>query len=248
MKRGVWRRFVTTKRGLSRGARSPRRRPRGFDHHPALMAPRAGGVAGGGIDVRGLASGLALRACHLHGGLGLPFQDRVLRHRHYVVESRFGIQEVEDRRRRKAPVEPDEKPRLWKRRPQQREQPTQHPDGPHPRGCVAGPQHRRAQILLSLDRTGQGCEQRQITPAAIVPIGVSCWAPSSGSSVGSGSMVTRRARPSDDDAVDDARRQLPATCGSRRLEPRIVGWDAKGPRTPGPAQPACGRSGRQLIA
>ena len=40
----------------------------GFDHHPALMAPRAGGVAGGGIDVRGLASGLALRAGRLHGG------------------------------------------------------------------------------------------------------------------------------------------------------------------------------------
>ena len=33
-----------------------------------------------------------------------------------------------------------------------------------------GPQHRRAQILLSLAVEGQECEQRQITPAAIVPI------------------------------------------------------------------------------
>ena len=46
----------------------------GLDHDPALVVPRAGGVAGVGIDVRGLATDLALRASHLHGGLRMPLQ------------------------------------------------------------------------------------------------------------------------------------------------------------------------------
>ena len=53
-------------------------------------------------------------------------------------------------RGRKAPVEPDEKPRPRKRRPQQREQPTQQAEGPVGGHCLPGPQHRRAQILLRL--------------------------------------------------------------------------------------------------
>ena len=73
-------------------------------------------------------------------------------------------------RGRKAPVEPDEKPRPRKRGPQQREQPTQQAEGPLGGHGLPGPQHRRAQILLSLAVEGQECEQRQITPAAIVPI------------------------------------------------------------------------------
>ena len=56
----------------------------GLDHDPALVVPRAGGVAGVGIDVRGLATDLALRAGHLHGGLRMPLQHRVLRHRHDI--------------------------------------------------------------------------------------------------------------------------------------------------------------------
>ena len=46
----------------------------GFDHHPALMAPDAGGVAGVGIDVCGLATDLALRARRLQRGFGMPLQ------------------------------------------------------------------------------------------------------------------------------------------------------------------------------
>ena len=45
-----------------RGSRSPRRTNFGLDHDSALVVPRAGGVAGVGIDVRGLATDLALRA------------------------------------------------------------------------------------------------------------------------------------------------------------------------------------------
>ena len=89
----------------------------GLDHDPALVVPRAGSVAGVGIDVRGLATDLALRAGHLHGGLRMPLQHRVLRHRHDVVEPGLRIQKIEDLRGRKAPVEPNEKPRPRKRRP-----------------------------------------------------------------------------------------------------------------------------------
>ena len=51
-----------------------------------------------------------------------------------------------------------------------REQPTQQAEDPLGGHGLPGPQHRRAQILLSLAVEGQECEQRQITPAAIVPI------------------------------------------------------------------------------
>ena len=40
-----------------------------LDHHPALVAPRARGVADVGVDVRGLATDLALRA-----GRGGPYR------------------------------------------------------------------------------------------------------------------------------------------------------------------------------
>ena len=121
--------------------------------------------------MRGLATDLALRAGHLHGGLRMPLQHRVLRHRHHVVEPGLRIQEIEDLRGRKAPVEPDEKPRPRKRRPQQREQPTQQPEGPVGGHCLPGPQHRRAQILLRLAAVeARKPEQRQITPSRIVPV------------------------------------------------------------------------------
>ena len=105
------------------------------------MVPCAGGVAGVGIDVRGLATDLALRAGHLHGGLRMPLQHRVLRHRHDVVEPGLRIQKIEDLRGRKALVEPNEKPRPRKRCPQQREQPPQQPEGPVGGHCLPGPQH-----------------------------------------------------------------------------------------------------------
>ena len=60
----------------------------------------------------------------------------ILRHRHDVVEPVLRIQEIEDLRGRKAPVEPDEKPRSRKRRPQQREQPTQQAEGPVGGHCL----------------------------------------------------------------------------------------------------------------
>ena len=77
---------------------------------------------------------------------------------------------TEDLRGRKAPVEPDEKPRPRKRRPQQREQPTQQAEGPVGGHRLPGPQHRRAQILLRLAVEAQKPQHRQITPAAIVPV------------------------------------------------------------------------------
>ena len=100
----------------------------------------------------------------------MPLQHRVLRHCHDVVEPGLRIQEIEDLRGRKAPVEPDEKPRPRKRRPQQREQPTQQAEGPVGGHCLPGPQHRRAQILLRLAVEAQKPQHRQITPAAIVPV------------------------------------------------------------------------------
>ena len=100
----------------------------------------------------------------------MPLQHRVLRHCHDVVEPGLRIQEIEDLRGRKAPVEPDEKPRPRKRRPQQREQPTQQAEGPVGGHCLPRPQHRRAQILLRLAVEAQKPQHRQITPAAIVPV------------------------------------------------------------------------------
>ena len=98
-------------------------------------------------------------------------QHGVLRHRDHVVEARFGIQKTEDLGDREDPVEPDERTGLWKRRPQQREQPAQHPNRPrHPRR-VAGTQHGRAQILFPLQVEGQEREQWQIAPTASIPAG-----------------------------------------------------------------------------
>ena len=101
-----------------------------------------------------------------HGGLGVPYQHGVLRDRDHVVEPRAGIQEVEDLRCRKARVEPNEEPRPWKRAAQQRQQPR------HQGHCslgghrVAGPQHRRTEVLLRFAAERHERQQRQIAPLA----------------------------------------------------------------------------------
>ena len=77
-----------TKRGLSRGSRPGEPDDFGFDHDAALVAPRPGGIARLGIDVRGLPARLALRPRLDHRGLGAPRQDRVFRHGDDVVEAR----------------------------------------------------------------------------------------------------------------------------------------------------------------
>ena len=94
----------------------------------------------------------------------MALQHGVPGHRHHVVEPWLGIQEVEDLRRRKAPVEPHEKPRLGKGLPQQGQQPAQHAHTPAGGRHIAGPQHRRAQIV-----EGQK-QQRQVAPAIVVPV------------------------------------------------------------------------------
>ena len=137
----------------------------GLYHHAAVAVPRAGSIAGVGVDVRGLAARRALGLRHEQGGLGVALQHGVLGHRHYVVEPRLGIQVVEDLRRRKAPVESDEKPRLGKGLPQQGQQPTQHAHGPAGGRYISGPQHHRAQILFAFLVEGQKRQQRQLAPA-----------------------------------------------------------------------------------
>ena len=141
----------------------------GLDH-TAVTVPRAGPMAGVGVDMRGLAAGRALDLRHEQGGLSVALQPGVLGHRHHVVEPRLGIQEVEDLRHRKTPVEPDEKPRLGKGLPQQGQQPTQHAHGPAGGRHISGPQHRRAQILFAFLVEGLKRQQQQVAPAIVVPV------------------------------------------------------------------------------
>ena len=135
------------------------------------MVPRAGGVAGVGIDVRGLATDLALRAGHLHGGLRMPLQHRVLRHRHHVVEPGLRIQEIEDLRGPQSP-----------RRAERETAPAETPPAAagaadtaargSPSAATALPgRSTAAHRYCSASRSKlRKPEQRQITPAAIVPV------------------------------------------------------------------------------
>ena len=100
----------------------------------------------------------------------MPQQHGVARHRHHVVEPRLCTQEVEQRRGRKAAVEPNQKARPWKRAAQQRQQPCQQGHAPFGGDRLAVPQHRRTQILLGFAVERQEREQRQVTPVVIVPI------------------------------------------------------------------------------
>ena len=104
---------------------------------------------------------------------------------------------IEQRRGRKAAVEPNQKARPWKRTAQQRQQPCQQGHAPFGGDRLAVPQHRRTQILLGFAVERQEREQRQVTPVVIVPIEEAVlWEPCVGSSVGSRSIVMRRTRPS----------------------------------------------------
>ena len=118
----------------------------------------------------GLPARLALGPGVLHGRVGEPRQHGVFGHRDDVVEPRRGVQEVEQLRRGKAPVEADEEPRRREGQAQQREQPAQHAAGPAGGRRVARPQQGRAEILLGFVVEGEKREQGQVTPAVIVPV------------------------------------------------------------------------------
>ena len=143
----------------------------GLDHHAARVVPRAGLVLVGlGVDVLGLFAAPRPRPRHQHGRLGVPLQHRVLRHRDHVIEPRLRLQEGEDRRAGKAPVEPNENARPRKRPAQPRQQPRQQPDRPLGGDRLAVPQQRRAQILLGFAVEGQEAKQRQVAPVVVVAV------------------------------------------------------------------------------
>ena len=142
----------------------------GLDDDPARGAPRARRIVGVHVEMLGLLAALATRPRHQHRRLGVPQQHGVARHRHHVVEPRLCTQEVEQRRGRKAAVEPNQKARPWKRAAQQRQQPCQQGHAPFGGDRLAVPQHRRTQILLGFAVERQEREQRQVTPVVIVPI------------------------------------------------------------------------------
>ena len=122
------------------------------------------------VDVRRLVVLRALGPRLDHGGRGVPQQDGVLGHRHYVVEPRLNVEKVEDFLGGKAPVEPDEETRPRKRPAQQRKQPRQHPQRPVGSHRVARPQHSGAQILLDLAVEAHERQQREVTPAVVVAV------------------------------------------------------------------------------
>src|SRR5204863_4285380 len=93
-----------------------------------------------------------------------------LRHRDDVVHGRFRIQEVEDRRRRKAAVEAHAEARGGKGGPQQRQESAQQAQRAARGGGVAWPQNGRTEILLALVVEGEERQQRQIAPAVVVPV------------------------------------------------------------------------------
>ena len=167
----------------SAGCRAARGRPEAgrtscLDHDAAVAVPRAGPIAGVGVDVRwSEQAGRALGLRHEQGGLGVGAATRrSAGHRQLdVVEPWLGIQEVEDLRRRKAPVEPHEKPRTrGKACRHDRRQFSRCTTRPHSRGwpsTLPGRSTAALQILFALHWSKvRNASNVQVAPAIVVPV------------------------------------------------------------------------------
>ena len=105
-----------------------------------------------------------------HRRLGTAGQDGILGHRDDVVHVALVVQQVQDLRSRKAAVEAHKEARLGEGFAQEFEEPPQHPARAARRRGIAGPEHRRAQVLLGLVLEGDERQQRQIAPGVVVAV------------------------------------------------------------------------------
>ena len=141
----------------------------GLDDHPPLALPAPRGVPRLAVQVRRLAGGLGPHPGLAHQPPGPLLQAAVAGHRHDVLDLLL-LEEREQLRVGKAPVQPDPKRRRRKGGAQLAQQPPQDPPGP-PRGRgVARPQHRGHRELLGLVVEGHRRHDRQVAPRVVVAV------------------------------------------------------------------------------
>src|SRR6202007_702106 len=110
-----------------------------LDDHAALTLPPSRRVLSLSIHMGGTAGASGLPPCFDHQSGGSARQTDVFSPRHDIVAA-LGPEQCEERRGANPTVHPHESSATRERFPPSPQQAAQDPDGPEPRGRVAGPQ------------------------------------------------------------------------------------------------------------
>ena len=141
----------------------------GLEDHAPLRPPALGGIAAFPIEVLGLAALFREFPRLLHRGFGQMVQHRIFGHRHHIFHA-HRVQKRQQERVSESAVQSHSQARLGKGPPQLLHDAPEDADSPYARHGIAGPQHRREQVLLLLVVEAHKSHHRQIAPAIVMAI------------------------------------------------------------------------------